>query len=41
MFGSGQCLFLPHAALQQMDEVSTFAVFICMVATFVLDGQVG
>ncbi|WP_369901434.1 hypothetical protein [Bacillus manliponensis] len=41
MCSSGQCLFLPRAELKQMDEVSTFAIFIYVAATFVLNGQVG
>ncbi|WP_369902089.1 hypothetical protein [Bacillus manliponensis] len=41
MCSSGQCLFLPRAELQQMDEVSTFAIFIYVAATLVLNGQVG
>ncbi|WP_369903202.1 hypothetical protein [Bacillus manliponensis] len=28
MCSSGQCLFLPRAELQQMDEVSTFVILI-------------
>ncbi|WP_369903041.1 hypothetical protein [Bacillus manliponensis] len=41
MCSSGQCLFLPRTELQQMDEVSTFAIFICEAATLVINGQVG
>ncbi|WP_369900363.1 hypothetical protein [Bacillus manliponensis] len=41
MCSSGQCLLLPRAKLQQMDEVSTFFILICVAATFVLNGQIG
>ncbi|WP_369901772.1 hypothetical protein [Bacillus manliponensis] len=41
MCSSGQFLFLPHALLQQMDEISTFVILIYVAATFVLNGQVG
>ncbi|WP_369901656.1 hypothetical protein [Bacillus manliponensis] len=27
MCSNGQCLFLPRAELQQMDEVSTYTIF--------------
>ncbi|WP_369901122.1 hypothetical protein [Bacillus manliponensis] len=39
MFNSGQCLFLPCAELQQMDEVSRFAILIYVAAILVLNGQ--
>ncbi|WP_369903331.1 hypothetical protein [Bacillus manliponensis] len=41
MYSSGQGLFLPHAMLQQMDEISAFSILICEAATFVLRGQIG
>ncbi|WP_369901427.1 hypothetical protein [Bacillus manliponensis] len=41
MCSSGQCLFLPRALLQQMDEMSTFVILIYVAAIFVLNGQVG
>ncbi|WP_369902376.1 hypothetical protein [Bacillus manliponensis] len=41
MYSSGQCLFLPRAMLQQMDEISAFSILICEAATFVLHGQIG
>ncbi|WP_369899909.1 hypothetical protein [Bacillus manliponensis] len=40
MCSSGQFLFLPRTALQQRDEMSTFAILIYVVATFVLNSQV-
>ncbi|WP_369901005.1 hypothetical protein [Bacillus manliponensis] len=40
MCSSGQILFLPHALLQQMDEMSTFAILIYVAAIFVRNGQV-
>ncbi|CAM4133262.1 hypothetical protein BAMA111019_07780 [Bacillus manliponensis] len=41
MCSSGQCLFLPGAELQQMDEVSTFAILIYVAAILVVNSQVG
>ncbi|WP_369900852.1 hypothetical protein [Bacillus manliponensis] len=41
MCSSGQCLLLPRAKLQQMDEVSTFVILIYVAATFVWNGQIG
>ncbi|WP_369900205.1 hypothetical protein [Bacillus manliponensis] len=39
MCSSGQCLLLPRANLQQMDEVSTLSILIYVAATFVLNDQ--
>ncbi|WP_369902053.1 hypothetical protein [Bacillus manliponensis] len=41
MCSNGQFLFLPRAALQQMDEGSTLSVLIYVTATLVLNPQVG
>ncbi|WP_369900062.1 hypothetical protein [Bacillus manliponensis] len=41
MCSSGQCLFVPRAMLQQMDEMSMFVILIYVAAIFVRNRQVG
>ncbi|WP_369900086.1 hypothetical protein [Bacillus manliponensis] len=41
MCSNGQCLFLPRADLQQMDETSPFSILIYVAATLVINGQFG